>query len=54
MIIDKNGGVDNRVNRANTIYIWQELSGSDQHGPYMVSNMLVLVTKVGDINFPPI
>lgn len=51
-MIDKDGEVDNGVNKANIICIWLTLSGSGQYRPYIVSNVLVLVTRVGDINFP--
>lgn len=53
-MIDENGEVDNGVNRANIICIWLTLSGNGQCRPYIVSNVLALVTKVGDIDFPPI
>ena len=51
-MIDKNGGVDSGVNRANTICIWLALFKSGQREPYIVSDVLALITGVGDIDFP--
>lgn len=50
-MINKENKIDNKINKANTIYIWLALFGSGQRKSYMVSDVLILLTEVGDIDF---
>lgn len=50
-MINKENKIDNKINKANTIYIWLALFESGQHKSYMVSDVLILLTEVGDIDF---